>query len=119
MVESSTKEPIVDREGRVKALGKTTVEGQPFLSKVLQQAESGLFTPKTIFDEDDWLASVNEKGQTFVSYKNDKQINWVKPGTKNIIYVFILDETIQKTDVYLEYCKAFYEGMTVKMIKPG
>lgn len=33
--------------------------------------------------------------------------------------MFVLDSSIKKTEIYLAYIKAFYVGMTVKMVTPG
>ena len=43
------------------------------------------------------------------------------PTGKNTIYIFIIDNTIsdELCDLYLQYCRAFYSGLPVKLIKQG
>ena len=80
-----------------------------------------MFEPKMIFGPNDWLASTRqEKGMSLKAYAEDPEIHWYEQK-RNTIYIFILDDSIEDelTDKYLEYCKAFYHGLPIKMIKPG
>lgn len=79
-----------------------------------------LFTPKR-FLPGDWLDSKKERGQSFKLYKQGgPDIGWSN-ARYNTIVLFFMDDTISSEHManYEQYCKAYYTGCNVKVLRPG
>merc|ERR1712183_636840 len=86
------------------------------MSFMCDEAES-LFQPKQVFAADNWLyIHSKDKGQPFKKYK----FTPVSPMQKTI-YIFQMDSNVcEKTLAkQVEYCKAYFFGLHVKLLKPG
>lgn len=69
----------------------------------------------------DWLATQKERGQSYSVYKQGgPDIGWVN-DRYNTIVLFFLDESISPEHMgnYEAYCKAYYTGCNVKVLRPG
>ena len=95
------------------------IKGDKVLDYLVTNANQ-LFTPKR-FLPGDWLATQKERGQSFKVYKQGgPDISWSN-SRYNTIILFFIDDTISPEHMknYEEYCKAFYTGCNVKVLRPG
>ena len=81
-----------------------------------------VFEPKRILSKGDWLSKHREPDQRFEQYKQGKgHIVWLSPG-KNMIYLFISDNSFTNAQIekYRLYANAFFTGArSVDVIKAG
>ena len=90
----------------------------PLLSSICSFA-SQIFLPKSITHKTDWLVTHKESGQTVQRYsQGGPNINWVNQRNKTI-YVLPIDESvdIKQLKFKLQYVKAFFMGIQVKLLK--
>ncbi len=88
---------------------------------MLKNAET-IFEPKKVHCSMDWLKTQNESGQDLGRYSNGGPgISWLNPKLQNTIYLFVIDDSITdaQSEQFLLYCKAFYTGIRVELLKAG
>jgi len=84
------------------------------LKKVLKTAEN-FHNPIYVPDEDDWLSSQKEDGQTFNKFLSDSYN--IMSINRNIIYINPLQEMPEQfLNNLLLYCQSFFYPMKVKLI---
>ena len=121
MVEVSkvSKTAVVTQEKRLEAIGDLKVKCEKGVKVVCENAET-LFKPMVIHSRGDWLASHEEKGQTFDEFTRRVTRNKVT-AERSKVYLNITDSSITEdfTEKLLAYCSAFYLGMeVVLLVKP-
>ena len=80
-----------------------------------------MYIPKCVNSQNDWLASVKEKGQPYEEYKRGgPNTSWSQKNF-NTILLMILDDAIDQEmqDFLAQYCTAFFTGCQVKVKRPG
>lgn len=97
------------------------VTDDPICQFLLANSETK-FPQKMVYGPNDWLVTQKEAGQDLKRYtQGGPDINWHNPKANSKILLFIIDDTIndELANLYLMYCKAFYYGLKVELIKPG
>ena len=102
-----------NKTSRLKAIGDISDLPNDSLKKILKTAEnfhSPIYTP----DEDDWLSTQEEDGQTFNQFLYDRYN--LMSIDRNIIYINPLQDMPQQfLDNILLYCQSFFYPMQVKL----
>lgn len=113
---------VMTKEQRLRAIGPLDEFADDVMDKYMASYAEEIFEPKRILSDGDWLVTNREPDQRFEYYKQGKgNIIWLSPN-KNMIYLFIsdnsfTDEQIQK---YQLYASAFFTGAKgVQIIKAG
>lgn len=92
----------------------------PLLHHMIQNIET-IASPKMVCFPGDWLKTESESGQTIAQYQQGgPQINMMT-ADKNVIYLFMIDKTIDETiaNLFKQYAEAFFLGCPVKLVRPG
>ena len=115
MKENNCSFEIPDKQIRGQAIGNIDKLPDDSLKKILRTAEN-FHMPIYAPEEDDWLFSQKENGQTFDNFLNDIS-NLISKET-NIIYINPLQEMAQEfLDNISLYCQSFFYPMQVKLLK--
>lgn len=112
----SKRKAYVEIDIRKKAFGDLK-ECEVGLQRISERVEE-LYGPKEIVNSSDWLVCHKENGQTFKEFLQKPDRNEVTKQ-RNKIYLLIADEKIDADfqAKLLKYCKAFYTGMEVELMK--
>ena len=80
-----------------------------------------LETPKKVMTDSDWLHCNKEVGQPIKRYMNGSpDINWLNSRNNKLILLVIDDSISEETQQkLLTFCKAFYTGVNVTLVRPG
>ena len=106
---------IPNKEIRLKAIGDIDNLPEGSLKKILSTAEN-FHNPIYAPEEDDWLFSQKEEGQTFNQFLNDSKD--ILSKERNIIYINPLQEMPQEfLDNIILYCQSFFYPWKVELIK--
>ena len=105
---------IPSKTSRLRAIGNiSNLPDDDNLKKVLKTAENfhkPIYSP----EEDDWLSTQEEEGQTFNKFLSDRYN--LMSINRNIIYINPLQEMPQQfLDNLLLYCQSFFYQMKVKL----
>ena len=115
MEENNCSFKIPNKQIRLEAIGNIDKLPEDSLKKILRTAEN-FHKPIYAPEEDDWLFSKEEKGQTFNNFLEDSY-NLISKE-RNIIYINPLQEMPQEfLDNISLYCQSFFYPMQVKLIK--
>ena len=115
MKENNCSFKIPNKQIRLEAIGNIDKLPEDSLKQILRTAEN-FHKPIYAPEEDDWLFSQKEDGQTFENFLKDSS-NYISKE-RNIIYINPLQEMpMEFLDNISLYCQSFFYPMQVKLIK--
>ena len=87
------KKTVMTEEQRIRAIGPMDEFSHDPVTTYMSVHAEEVFEPKRILSKGDWLSKHREPDQRFENYKQGKgHIVWLSPG-KNMIYLFISDNS--------------------------
>ena len=114
MENNDSKFKIPSKASRIRAIGNISKLPDDSLKKVLKTAEN-FHNPIYVPEEDDWLSTQKEDGQTFNKFLSDRYN--IMAINRNIIYINPLQEMPKQfLNNLLLYCQSFFYPMQVKLI---